>query len=107
MRFSWTAWLFAAVFAGCSSSSPSPASGSPDGGSSFQHDLVVSMELTVTAGQELHQCQFVALPTDTEVNVIRFAHRYSTGSHHFLVFATDLDTVPGDLQGQYDCTNGN
>jgi hypothetical protein len=112
MRFSWTASLLTVAFAGCSSSSPDAANGSPDasspeGGSPFQHDLVVSMELTVAAGQELHQCQFVTLPTDTEVNVIRFAHRYSAGSHHFLVFATDLDAIPADLQGHYDCTNGN
>jgi hypothetical protein len=65
------------------------------------------MELTVPAGRELHQCQLVTLPADTDVNVTRFSHRYTLGSHHFLIFATDLDTIPTDLQGQYDCTNGN
>ncbi len=65
------------------------------------------MELTVKPGQELHQCQYVALPTDHDINVVALSHQYSTGSHHFLIFATDLTTIPADMPGQYDCTFGN
>jgi Copper type II ascorbate-dependent monooxygenase, C-terminal domain len=87
----------------CSSSSKTPPASSSD----FTHDVTISMELTVKAGEELHTCQFVALPSDTDVNVVSLSHRYTAGSHHFLVYSTDLDTVPADMQGQYDCVTGN
>jgi len=72
----------------------------------FDHDAVVAMSLTVNPGEELHKCQLVTVPTDSEIQVVSFSHKYTAGSHHFLVFATDLDTIPVDLQGQYDCVNG-
>ncbi|HEX9295744.1 MAG TPA: hypothetical protein VF881_07910 [Polyangiaceae bacterium] len=87
---------------GCSSSS-SP--GSPVGGD-FQHDVIVSMQLTVKPGEELHRCQYVALPSDQDINVVAVSHQYSTGSHHFLVYTTDLDAIPAEMTGQYDCVNG-
>ena len=65
------------------------------------------MSLTVPAGTELHLCQFATLPTTTDVEATAFSHRYTPGSHHFVVIATDLDTAPADMPGQYDCTNGN
>jgi hypothetical protein len=72
----------------------------------FDHDLVISMSLTVKPGEELHQCQFVTLPADSEVEIVSFSHKYTAGSHHFLVFATDLEAIPAGLEGQYDCVNG-
>jgi hypothetical protein len=89
-------------FVGCGSR-VEPSTGSA---TDFDHDVVVSMSLTVKPGEELHKCQYVALPTDSEIEVVAFSHKYTKGSHHFLVYATDLDTVPADMQGQYDCTNG-
>src|SRR5258705_10908233 len=89
----------------CSSSSPAaPAGSSNDAG--FRHEIVVSMNLTVKAGQELHTCQLVTLPNDTDANVVSVSHEYTAGSHHFLLFETDLDSIPPDLQGQYDCVLG-
>jgi hypothetical protein len=64
------------------------------------------MGLTVKAGQELHTCQLVALPNDADANVVSISHAYTAGSHHFLLFATDLDSIPPDLEGQYDCVQG-
>jgi len=64
------------------------------------------MKLTVPGGGELHQCQYVKLPTTTEINAVTFAHQYSPGSHHFLVYRTSLTEIPADMTGQYDCTNG-
>jgi hypothetical protein len=84
----------------CSSSSPSTAP------SPSSNDVTVSMELTVAPGAELHQCQYVALPTDSDINVVGITHQYTTGSHHFLVFMTDLDAIPPDQNGQYDCVRG-
>jgi hypothetical protein len=99
----------------CSSSSSSPG-GNPDGGGTdtggdaaggeFKHDVVLSMSLTVPAGGELHQCQLVQIPPGGDLNVIRFAHQYTPGSHHFLIYQTDLTSIPSTLTGQYDCTQG-
>jgi len=88
------------ALAACSSE----ASTSPPG--DFDHDAVISMSLTIKPGEELHRCQLVTLPTDSEIQVVSFSHKYTTGSHHFLVFATDLETIPAELTGQYDCVNG-
>jgi hypothetical protein len=95
------------VVAGCSSA---PALQNRDGGaddvSGFQHEIVVSMQLTVKAGQELHTCQLIELPNDIDANVVSISHEYTAGSHHFLLFETDLDTIPDELRGQYDCVQG-
>lgn len=104
------------VVAACSSSggSTSPASaaggdggvaGGDDGGS-FQHDIVLSMSLNVPAGKELHQCQYVKAPTTADVQIGALSHQYTPGSHHFLVWDTDLNDIPADMTGQQDCTNG-
>jgi len=95
------AMIFMAL-SGCSSSSTGAA---PTPG--FSHDIVLSMALTVPPAAELHQCQLMTLPNSEDVEAISFSHQYTSGSHHFLVIATDLDVIPSDLQGQYDCTNGN
>src|SRR5262249_11078598 len=97
---------------GCSSSNPvlelpgGSDAGSADATGGFQHEIVVSMELTVKAGEERHTCQLVALPNDTDANVVSISHEYTVGSHHFVLFTTDLATIPPDLQGQYDCVFG-
>jgi Copper type II ascorbate-dependent monooxygenase, C-terminal domain len=85
---------------GCSSASPAT-------GADFQHDLVLTMALTVPPHQELHTCQLATLPNTSDVEAVAFSHEYSVGSHHFLVIQTDLDSIPADLSGQYDCTFGN
>jgi hypothetical protein len=64
------------------------------------------MHLSVPPGTELHQCQLVALPSETDIESIGMSHSYTIGSHHFLLFATNLDSIPSDLTGQYDCTRG-
>jgi len=64
------------------------------------------MQLTVPPGRELHQCQLVALPNDADVNVVGISHEYTAGSHHFLVFDTDLDAIPVELGGPHDCVRG-
>jgi Copper type II ascorbate-dependent monooxygenase, C-terminal domain len=83
------------------------SSGRPPTRADFQHDLVLSMALTVPPGQELHTCQLATLPTQSDAEAVAFSHEYSVGSHHFLVIQTDLDAIPKDLTGQHDCTYGN
>ena len=91
--------------AGCSSRTQTPSE--PGTPADFDHDVVLSMSLTVQPGEELHKCQLAALPTDSEIDVTTFSHKYTAGSHHFLVYATDFDTIPPEMQGkQYDCVNG-
>jgi hypothetical protein len=86
----------------------SGAGSRPDAGAAadFQHDLVFTMKLTVPASTELHQCQFVQVPPGADINVTGFAHQYTQGSHHFLLYQTTLTAIPSDLTGQYDCTLG-
>lgn len=74
-----------------------PDAGQPDAPAGFQHDIVVSMALDVKPGQERHVCQLVALPNDADANVVSISHDYTMGSHHFLLFTTDLDTIPAEL----------
>jgi hypothetical protein len=101
MRKLSAAWVPFALVA-CSSGVTEMTSEPPD----FEHDAVISMSLTVKPGEELHRCQLVTLPTDSEIEVVAFSHKYTAGSHHFLVFATELETIPAFLQGQFDCVNG-
>src|SRR5437868_13473305 len=77
------------------SSSKSPPSGTTpttDAGADtthpagFDHEVVLSMSLTVPSGAELHQCQFVQLPAGADLSVVRIAHQYTPGSHHFLLY---------------------
>jgi hypothetical protein len=103
MRRALAPVALAAVCACSSSPAPLP---SPTPADDFKHDIVFTMSMTVPASTELHQCQFVQLPEGPDVNVTTFAHEYTPGSHHFLLYDTDLTSIPGDLQGQYDCTTG-
>ncbi len=108
MHRALTAALLCAA-CGCSSSSsthPTTAT-APEGGSAFKHDYVFTMNLTVPKSAELHQCQFVQLPPGPDIHFTGFAHEYTEGSHHFLLYLTDLTTIPPDMAGQqYDCTTG-
>jgi hypothetical protein len=96
----------------CSSTPPSQAALQADAGptppdAGFQHDVVLTMKLPVPAQQELHQCQFVQIPGGADMNVTGFAHEFTPGSHHFLLYETTLTEIPPDMTGQYDCTEGN
>jgi hypothetical protein len=99
----FAAWICSSSIAVLACSSEDATVGQP---TDFDHDAVVSMSLTIKPGEELHKCQLVTLPTDSEIQVVAFSHKYTAGSHHFLVFTTDLDTIPVALQGQHDCVNG-
>src|SRR3954466_3167091 len=110
-------WLVcvSSVLLACSPRSPGLAlSEAPDGSSTTTiadanqdaDKLTLSMSLTVPSGAELHQCQLVALPTATDIEASGMSDEYTAGSHHFLLFETDLGSIPPDLTGQYDCTRG-
>jgi hypothetical protein len=92
----------------CSSSSSNGTPPGTDAGmtDTFTHDIVFTMETTVPASTEMHQCKYVQMPAGADSNIYRFAHEYTTGSHHFLLYLTDLMSIPSDMTGTYDCTTG-
>jgi hypothetical protein len=99
------ALVSAVTLSACSSSSPGPGSSSSTN-DAFTHDIVFTMNMPVPASTEMHQCKYVQLPEGADVNIYRFAHEYTTGSHHFLLYLTDLTAIPSDMTGTYDCTTG-
>lgn len=97
---------FVAVVACSSSSSPGAAGDAGPTPDAFKHDLVFTMKATIPSGKELHLCQLVQVPAGPDINIVGFAHQYTPGSHHFLLYQTTLTSIPSDLTGQYDCTTG-
>jgi Copper type II ascorbate-dependent monooxygenase, C-terminal domain len=107
------------VVAACSSKAPStPAStnsgGSTDAGVATDGGLstdagvstdgglsTISTELDVTAGTETFMCQLVTFPQGGYVTYQ--AHDFTPGSHHFLLYTTDLDAIPPGESGVHDC----
>lgn len=67
--------------------------------------LVLEMKASVPAGGEVFRCRYFILP-DEPRDVIRFEHRYTQGSHHVLVYPTNLrgDDVADDLEA-FDCSD--
>lgn len=63
------------------------------------------MSQTVAPSSEAHRCQLFALPTDAHF-LVAGSHTYTTGSHHMIVFRTDLKTVPPEFDGVTDCYAG-
>ena len=90
-----------ALAAGCSSSSPSSGNGAgpgsgDDGGadaSSTLQTVSFQMQETVPAGGEIFDCQYVQLP-DAKAWLVAAQHNYTPGSHHLLLYTTDLTSIP-------------
>lgn len=94
--------LCASAF-GCSSSSDDP-----DQQQKKEQSLDYTFEATVEAGDEIQKCIFVTVPEDKgELAVGRMWHEYSPGSHHFLVYRTDLTEVPAGGDVLQDCDEAN
>jgi hypothetical protein len=96
--------------AGCSSSSGSTtspggtSSNNPPPGSKLQ-TVEFKMDATVGAGKEIFDCQFVTLPNITGW-MVSGEHTYTAGSHHLLVYSTDLTSVPAGGDQVQDCYEG-
>lgn len=61
----------------------------------------LTMDVTIAAGDETEQCQYVVV--DSELEIARFEHVYTTGSHHLLLYQTSL--TPADVTTEmFDCT---
>jgi hypothetical protein len=85
----------------CSSSSRDNGSTTPalstTGGS-----VTFTMDSVVPAGGETHKCQFVTAPPDASF-VVSGRHEYTPGSHHMLLFRTDLTAIPAGMDKPADC----
>lgn len=102
-----------ALAAGCSSStSGSPAATGDDAGADSGASLQTvhfAMQADVSAGAEMFKCQFVSLPAAAGW-MVAGKHSYTPGSHHLLMYTTDLTSIPagGDqVQDCYEGTNNN
>ena len=60
----------------------------------------LGLDVTLAAGDEIELCEYVAV--DDAIEIARFEHAYTTGSHHLLLYQTDLAEAPED--GMFDCT---
>ena len=72
-----------------------PGSGD-DGGadaSSTLQTVSFQMQETVPAGGEMFDCQYVQLP-DAKAWLVAAQHDYTPGSHHLLLYTTDLTSIP-------------
>jgi hypothetical protein len=96
--------------AACSSSSGSTSSpggtssNNPPPGSKLQ-TVEFKMDATVGAGKEIFECQFVTMPKDAGW-MVAGEHTYTAGSHHLLVFSTDLTSIPAGGSQVQDCYEG-
>jgi hypothetical protein len=53
-------------------------------------------EFSVPAGQERQWCYYFKLPSDVDLDVVRFEVRFLAGSHHMNLFQTDKDVPDHD-----------
>jgi hypothetical protein len=63
------------------------------------------MEQSVGASSELFRCQFVAMPA-TGGYVVGGQHQFTSGSHHMVVYSTDLTSIPSGQADVEDCYEG-
>lgn len=97
------------VAVGCSSSSSSTPSGGTSSstappGSKLQ-TVEYKMAATVGAGKEIFDCQYVTLPNVTGW-MVSGQHEYTAGSHHLLLYTTDLTSIPAGGDKIQDCYEG-
>jgi hypothetical protein len=61
----------------------------------------LTMHVSLASGDETEQCQYVVV--DEALEIARFEHVYTTGSHHLLLFQTGLAAADAPTE-QFDCT---
>jgi hypothetical protein len=97
--------LFAPLALACSSTS---SSSSNDAGVQLppgQKTLSFSMKASVDPGTEVFKCQYFQLPAGASF-VVGGSHQYTPGSHHLLMFRTDLSAIPAGQDQMMDCYEG-
>jgi hypothetical protein len=101
----------AAGTAAVAGSGGAAAAGSGSAGSGYVPsglpDVQFALDVMIPAGQELLECQYVAMPSDRGVIAVNSAEsHYTPGSHHLLAYRTDLTALPTDHVGVWNCNDG-
>lgn len=103
----------AAVLVGCSSSDPEPTASvllePPAVGQGVQFGMTTQLE----PASEVEHCKFVTAPAEG-MYINHDEVRYTSGSHHFLLYLTPYETIPTkridgvdvDTSGVFDCSDG-
>jgi hypothetical protein len=68
-------------------------------------DVQYSLSVHLSPGAEQFQCQYVAAPS-MQRYLVGAAHKYTPGSHHMLLYRTDLSAIPPGQSGPQDCYEG-
>ena len=120
--------LLGVIAAACGDAASQPASVNPDAGSSqvvdagsppllaapaTGHGVQFHMTTEIAASEESERCQFVTTGEDALL-VNHDEARFSTGSHHVLLFMTSYKEIPSrdqqgndvDTSGVFDCSAG-
>jgi hypothetical protein len=85
---------------------PSRDTSTPVAPDSTFADITFTMETSVGPGSEIQECKLVQLPSDRgEIAVPAAESHFTPGSHHFLVYRTNLTTMPDGGGNIVDCTN--
>jgi hypothetical protein len=63
------------------------------------------MAMDIPASSESFKCQYVAMPLGDGF-VVGGRNQFITGSHHVVVYSTDLDSIPPDQTTVADCYEG-
>jgi hypothetical protein len=92
-RLAPSLWLLVLAAAACAGN---------DGAATATDEVAFSLDVDLPAGSEIHRCKFVTTPA-AETFTSGASHVYSLGSHHMLLFRTDLTTIPAELAGVHDC----
>ncbi|MBK7580178.1 MAG: hypothetical protein IPI67_08250 [Myxococcales bacterium] len=96
MRYLAASFLALAGF-GCSSEDAAE-------GGSANEQLSFHYEADIDAGDEIQKCRFTAMPSDRgELAIGNISHTYTAGSHHFLIYRTELTEMPAGGEELVDC----
>src|SRR5262249_23815223 len=110
MRIHHIALAFTLAFVAACSSSPQPSLlDPPPQGQGIQYRMVPN----IPAGKEVEHCQFFQVPPEG-LNVSSSEVRFTTGSHHVLMYITPYTAIPThndrgeavDTTGVFDCSTG-
>jgi hypothetical protein len=101
----WSAVLILVAACGDNTDGGGPTPGGgilepPDPDAGIQLALVHPL----APGEEIHWCKYVVL--DRAIDVGRFEHAYTEGSHHVIAYTTPFTAATVPLQGDFDCEGG-
>jgi hypothetical protein len=90
----------------CSSTSSSSQNGGlAASGPLPQGPTTFTMQDDVAASSEAFRCQYVTMPPGDGF-VVGGKNEFTPGSHHVVVYSTDLTSIPGEHAGIEDCYEG-